>query len=100
MNTIVEALERSHGKADVIITTGGLGPTADDLTCEALAQWMQVERLFHEDTWQKMIKIFASFNRAPTESHKIQCMLPVGVTILSNAFGTALECIFIINKST
>lgn len=86
---IVEALERCTAKADIIITTGGLGPTKDDLTCEALARWMNVERVFHTETFDTLTKIFTSFGRVPGESHRIQCMLPAGVKILPNKNGTA-----------
>jgi nicotinamide-nucleotide amidase len=89
LNEIVEALDHACKKGDLVITTGGLGPTADDLTCEALAQYMHVERAFHEDTFENLTRIFASFGRVPTESHKTQCLLPKGVTILPNTAGTA-----------
>ncbi|MEP7321852.1 MAG: CinA family nicotinamide mononucleotide deamidase-related protein [Saprospiraceae bacterium] len=86
---IIEALEHASLKGDLVITTGGLGPTADDLTCEALARFMQVERIFHEHTFENLTKIFASFGRIPTESHRIQCLLPAGVKVLPNIAGTA-----------
>ena len=86
---ITGALDRGTLKADVIITTGGLGPTRDDLTCEAIAGWMKVDRVFHTGTFEKLTKIFASLGRVPTDAHRIQCMLPEGVTILPNNNGTA-----------
>ena len=89
LKDIIEALDHASKKGDLIITTGGLGPTADDLTCEALANYMHVERKFHESTFENLTRIFASFGRVPADSHKAQCMLPESVTILPNTAGTA-----------
>ena len=89
LDEIIEALDHSSKKADLIITTGGLGPTADDLTTEALSKYLKVDRFFHEDTYNQLTKIFASFGRVPMDSHRLQCMLPEGVTVLPNRAGTA-----------
>lgn len=89
LEDIVEALNHSTSRGDLVITTGGLGPTADDLTCEALANYLGVARIFHEETFENLTKIIASFGKGPTESHRAQCMLPYGVTILPNTSGTA-----------
>ena len=63
LDEIIEALDHSSKKADLIITTGGLGPTADDLTTEALSKYLQVDRIFHQDTYNQLTKIFASFGK-------------------------------------
>ncbi|MBK6390550.1 MAG: CinA family nicotinamide mononucleotide deamidase-related protein [Saprospiraceae bacterium] len=89
ISEIISALANATDKGEIIITTGGLGPTADDLTTEALAEFMKVSRSFHEDTFDRLSKMFASIGRVPGPQHKIQCMLPEGVTILPNNAGTA-----------
>ena len=82
ISEIISALANATDKGEIIITTGGLGPTADDLTTEALAEFMKVSRSFHEDTFDRLSKMFASIGRVPGPQHTIQCMLPEGVTIL------------------
>lgn len=89
ISEIIYALENASPRSEIIITTGGLGPTVDDLTCEALAQFMGVQREFHTDTFDKLNQIFTSIGRIPTESHRIQCLLPKGVQVLPNINGTA-----------
>lgn len=89
IEAIRDGLTHSARRGELIITTGGLGPTADDLTCEALAQYMGVKRIFHEATFENLRKIFAGFHREPGLQHREQCTLPDGVTILPNSAGTA-----------
>lgn len=86
---IVQALEYSALHGEIIIATGGLGPTADDLTSEALAKWMKVDRIFHEDIFERLTKILSNFGKTPNESHRIQCLLPQGVKTIPNKNGTA-----------
>lgn len=86
---IVEAIGHSLNKADLVITTGGLGPTQDDLTCEALALFLNVERVFHAPTYEGIEQLFRKLGRSPGASHMDQARLPAGAGILSNPAGTA-----------
>lgn len=82
---ITRALER----ADVVLITGGLGPTKDDITKHALATFLGVELVFHEPTFIRIGKIFEKFNRPVQEAHRLQAMLPSNAEVLPNKMGTA-----------
>ena len=91
-----EALDIARRRANIIITTGGLGPTYDDLTkqtiCEAFGRPLEL----HEDIWQGIQDYFARRMKGGkiTENNKQQAMLPVGCTVFENPVGTAPGCAF------
>ena len=76
-------------EADVVLLSGGLGPTKDDITKRVLAEFFESEMYFHEDTYERLCKMFASFGREPLPSHKEQCYMPRAATVLTNKRGTA-----------
>ncbi len=80
-----EALER----ADVVISTGGLGPTADDLTTETIAEVAARPLVFHEEVADAIRQRFAAMGRQMPENNLRQARLPEGAVILPNALGTA-----------
>jgi competence/damage-inducible protein CinA-like protein len=82
---IKEALQRS----DLVITTGGLGPTIDDPTREAVAQACGVQLVFRKDLWKQIEQRFREFGRTPTENNKRQAYLPETATGIENNVGTA-----------
>ena len=86
---IAQAMREAMGRAEVVITTGGLGPTVDDPTREAAARAVGVEIEFHEELWQEIQERFARFGRKPTENNKRQAYLPAGAQAISNPVGTA-----------
>ncbi len=86
---IVFALEQSLVKADVLIITGGLGPTKDDITKETLAEFVGSTLSFHEPSWENLQRILAVFKRTPNDSHRVQCLMPALAEILPNKVGTA-----------
>jgi nicotinamide-nucleotide amidase len=96
-NEIIKAITYAFTQADIIIMTGGLGPTKDDITKKAIADFLGVEMFFHEDTWYRIVKIFQKFGRETNESHRIQCFMPQGVEILTNKMGTAPGMWFEVN---
>ena len=86
--TIALALSRS----DVVITTGGLGPTQDDISKEIAAKLLGLEMRFDEDNWQAIRGYFDRLGRNCPENNRRQAMFAEGARILPNACGTAPGC--------
>ena len=86
---IIWAWEQAMVHADVIISTGGIGPTADDLTTELVAQVAGVGLTFSEEVAENIRRIFASLNRTMPENNLKQAQFPAGATIIPNHLGTA-----------
>lgn len=83
--TIRQALER----ADIVITTGGLGPTVDDPTRQAVADSIGVELEFHPELWEQITARIAQYGRSPTVNQKRQAYVPKGAVVIENPVGTA-----------
>ncbi len=88
------AVELAKGRADILITTGGLGPTCDDLTKQVLAEAFGRKLVFHEESAQSIRDYFARSGRDMTENNLNQAWLPEGCTVLDNEWGTAPGCAF------
>ncbi len=86
---IVHTLAQSVAQADVVLMTGGLGPTKDDITKKALADYFGVEMVFSEETYRRILKIFEQLGRPATEAHRHQCYMPANAALLYNKMGTA-----------
>ncbi|MCB0100852.1 MAG: CinA family nicotinamide mononucleotide deamidase-related protein [Anaerolineales bacterium] len=86
---IAETIQRSMERANIIITTGGLGPTIDDPTREAVAKALGVQTEFREDLWQQVVETIARYGRTPSENQKRQAYVPQGAIGLHNPVGTA-----------
>ena len=86
---IVWAWKQALAQADVIISTGGIGPTADDLTTELVAKVAGVELFFSEEVAERIRRVFASLNRPMPENNLKQARFPAGSTIIPNHLGTA-----------
>ncbi|MBE7178986.1 MAG: competence/damage-inducible protein A [Mucilaginibacter polytrichastri] len=87
---ILKALDEAAGRADVILITGGLGPTKDDITKKTLAQYFNVGMRRDEDTLANIRRIFARFtNRPMLDVNLAQADVPENATILLNEEGTA-----------
>ncbi len=86
---IGEAISRAAERADVVIVTGGLGPTADDLTRQALAKAMGVELVLDEASLAEIAAFFRLRGRTMNQTNRVQAMLPSGADALANAAGTA-----------
>ena len=80
-----EALERADG----VITTGGLGPTVDDLTKEAVCDALDVGAELNAEALRVMEALFASLSRPMRENNRKQAMLPEGAVVFPNPHGTA-----------
>ena len=90
------AVEIARSRADIIITTGGLGPTCDDLTKQVLAQAFGKQLVFHAPSAKRIEDYFRTClpHRTMTENNYQQAMLPEGCTVLDNDWGTAPGCAF------
>ena len=89
-----DAVALAKSRADIIITTGGLGPTCDDLTKNVLAEAFGKQLLFHEPSAERIRSYFERTRRPMPESNMQQAMLPEGCTVLDNDWGTAPGCAF------
>lgn len=85
----VEVCRQAAQRAQLVIVTGGLGPTLDDLTREALAQAARVELVLHQASLDHIRAMFARRNRAMPERNQVQAMLPAGAEAIVNRAGTA-----------
>jgi competence/damage-inducible protein CinA-like protein len=86
---IAQAIQEAMQRADIIITTGGLGPTVDDPTRDAVALAVGVEPEFLPELWEQIQKRFQRFGRPPTENNKRQAYVPKGAIPVENPVGTA-----------
>jgi len=85
----VGVFRTAAGRAGVVISTGGLGPTLDDLTREVLAKLAGVDLEFHQPTWDHVVELFERRGRTVPERNKVQAMFPIGAEVLPNPIGTA-----------
>lgn len=90
---VQEAIRQALTRSDLVITTGGLGPTEDDLTKEMVAKVFGLEMELHQESLDKITGYFASMDREMTENNKKQAYFPVGAHIMPNRKGTAPGCI-------
>ncbi|MCZ2122575.1 MAG: CinA family nicotinamide mononucleotide deamidase-related protein [Anaerolineales bacterium] len=86
---IADAIQRSMERANIVITTGGLGPTIDDPTRQAVAQAVGVETEFRADLWQQVEATIARYGRAAAENQKRQAYVPQGAIGVKNPVGSA-----------
>jgi nicotinamide-nucleotide amidase len=89
LGRIVQVLRRTLDEADAVIVCGGLGPTHDDLTREAIAEVMGVELVMDDDLADVILEMFASRGRRMPANNLRQAMVPVGATIIPQTRGTA-----------
>ena len=89
VDRIAEAINHSMQRAEIVITTGGLGPTVDDPTREAVAKAAGLELEFREDLWEQVVTIISRYGRKPSENQKRQAYIPKGAIAIPNPVGTA-----------
>jgi nicotinamide-nucleotide amidase len=93
INRLVELIKKIKQRSDIIITTGGLGPTQDDLTKDGVAQAFGLEMIKDEASENKLNTFFKSIHRDITINNYRQAYFPEGSIILKNDRGTAPGCI-------
>lgn len=86
---LAEMIRQAFTDCDLIITTGGLGPTQDDLTKEIAAEVLHDDLILHEDLLKDLEDYFKRINREMTENNKKQVYLPSRAEIFDNDAGTA-----------
>lgn len=86
---IVSTLDRALAQSDVVIITGGLGPTKDDITKHTLARYYNSELVYNEQVGSFVEQLLARRGIAFTELNRGQAMVPKCCTVLHNAHGTA-----------
>jgi nicotinamide-nucleotide amidase len=86
---ILTTVDYALNTSDVVIITGGLGPTKDDITKHTLANYFETELEIHQPTLEKITAYFSMRNRPMLESNIQQAELPKNCTILTNNYGTA-----------
>jgi nicotinamide-nucleotide amidase len=86
---ILEAFTNSTKEADLVLITGGLGPTQDDLTKPLLAEFFSVQLELNESAYEDVTTLFAKAGREMTELNKLQAHLPTNCIKIKNEMGTA-----------
>lgn len=86
---ILVAFAEAEKRADIVLITGGLGPTSDDLTKPLLAKYFNCELQIHEQALEEVTAFFKSRGRELTETNRQQAALPICCTKITNPIGTA-----------
>ena len=86
---IRDAVAGALARTGAVITTGGLGPTADDITKKTVADLFGASLVFDPSVWAALEERFARFGRAPTANNRGQAEVPEGAVVLPNRWGTA-----------
>jgi nicotinamide-nucleotide amidase len=94
---IIESIRYALSKADLVLMTGGLGATKDDITKKAIADFLGVEMVWHQGTYDRMDYFFKKINRTVTDINKNGCFMPENALILKNDKGLAPGMWFEIN---
>ena len=89
LDAMVKALQTAAYRSEIVLVTGGLGPTLDDLTREALAKFAGADLVRHEPSFEHVKSMFAKRNRPMPERNVVQAMFPLGSEPLPNPRGTA-----------
>jgi nicotinamide-nucleotide amidase len=91
---IAGAIQEALSRSEIVITTGGLGPTVDDPTRQAVALAVGVETEFRPELWDQIETRFQRYGRHATENNKRQAYIPKGAIAVENPVGTAPAFIY------
>lgn len=86
---IIAALDAGLNRSDVILCSGGLGPTEDDITRECIAELLGLKMAYREELFESILARYAAYRRTITENNKKQATLPEGAIAIPNPNGTA-----------
>ncbi len=88
-DAIEYGLKIALSTADIVLITGGLGPTKDDITKKTIADFLGVGMTFHQETYDRLLRLFQKLGKDTVAAHREQCYMPDNATILTNRMGTA-----------
>ncbi len=91
---ITDALDALYPETKLVLITGGLGPTKDDVTKNTLCDYYNMKLIYQPEIYAHIEKLFAALDRVPAAANKEQAMLPDGCRILPNYMGTAAGMLF------
>ncbi len=100
VSRISKIIREIISRADILIITGGLGPTVDDPTRQAVADAFNLPLEFHPECWDEIQSYFHKINRIPPENNKRQAYLPAKADLIHNPVGTAPGICLEIDKKT
>ncbi|MCW3101776.1 MAG: damage-inducible protein CinA [Bacteroidetes bacterium] len=86
---IMKALDEAKSRADIILMTGGLGPTKDDITKKTLCEYFNTTMRFDEGAYEDVTNIFATYGKEVTPINRLQAEVPANCEVLRNKVGTA-----------
>lgn len=86
---ITEALDNALNRADIVLFTGGIGPTKDDITKQTLCKYFGTQLVFSNDVYRNVEAFLASRNRSMNDLNKSQAMVPENCKVIQNKVGTA-----------
>lgn len=86
---IARAVQEALSRSDIVLTTGGLGPTVDDPTRQGIAQGVGTTVEYRPELWDQIQSRFRRFGRPPSENNKRQAFIPAGAIAIENPVGTA-----------
>jgi nicotinamide-nucleotide amidase len=86
---LTQALQEAYSRSRLVILTGGLGPTCDDITKETVAAYFSLPMEEDTPTKEAIVSYFHTKGRSFTENNLKQCLVPVGATVFTNSWGTA-----------
>jgi len=89
LQRIANAIQEAMSRSQIVITTGGLGPTVDDPTRTAVALALGVETEFRPELWEQIQARFQRYGRVPSENNRRQAWIPAGTIPIENPVGTA-----------
>jgi nicotinamide-nucleotide amidase len=88
-DAIRDAVGDALARTGAVLTTGGLGPTRDDISKRVVADLFGLPLDFDQTVWDALVERFAALGRTPAASNRVQAEVPRGATILRNRWGTA-----------
>lgn len=91
---LIEVIETAESRSDMIIFSGGLGPTEDDITKKVLSEHLDVELVLHEETQNKIITYHKNSDFEMPENNQLQALMLMGATPLPNDTGLAVGMFF------